>query len=105
MDTEVVETTEEMDVTPIETTEETTDIVPCESENNSVMPAVMLGLAGGALVAVAGPKIVKGIKNGAHFVKGKIDGGLKKIKTKKSDDSEESNKYTVIDNVEDEKTK
>lgn len=104
MDTEVVETTETMDETPIETTEEITDIEPYEGESNSVMPGV-LGFAGGVLIAVAAPKIYKGVKKGAHFVKGKIDEGLTKLKTKKSEDSEESNDHVVIDDVEDEKTK
>ena len=105
MDTEVVETTETMDVTPIETTEEITDIEPYEGESNSVVPAVMLGAGIATAVIVGGPKIVKGVKKGAHFVKGKIDEGLTKLKTKKSEDSEESNDHVVIDDVEDEKTK
>ena len=105
MDTEVVETTETMDVTPIETTEEITDIEPCEGENNSVVPAVMLGAGIATAVTYAAPKIAKGAKKVAHSVKGKIDECLTKLKTKKSEDSEESNDHVVIDDVEDEKTK
>ena len=43
MDTEVVETTETMDVTPIETTEEITDIEPYEGESNSMIPGALIG--------------------------------------------------------------
>lgn len=104
MDTEVVETTETMDVTPIETTEEITDIEPYEGESNSVAPGVV-GFVGGLALAYAAPKIAKGAKKIAHSVKGKIDEALTKLKTKKSEDSEESNDHVVIDDVEDEKTK
>lgn len=105
MDTEVVETTETMDETPIETTEEITDIEPYEGESNSVVPAVMLGAGIATAVIVGGPKLIKGAKKVAHSVKGKIDEALTKLKTKKSEDSEESNDHVVIDDVEDEKTK
>ena len=62
MDTEVIETTETMDETPIETTEEITDIEPYEGESNSVVPAVMLGAGIATAVIVGGPKLIKGVK-------------------------------------------
>ena len=74
-------------------------------ESNSVVPAVMLGAGIATAVIVGGPKLIKGVKKGAHFVKGKINEGLTKLKTKKSEDSEKSNDHVVIDDVEDEKTK
>lgn len=105
MDTEVVETTETMDETPIETTEEITDIEPYEGESNSMIPGALFGFGIATAAFVVGPKVAKGVKKGAHFVKGKIDEGLMKLKTKKSEDSEGSNDHVVIDDVEDEKTK
>lgn len=105
MDTEVVETTETMDVTPIETTEEITDIEPYEGESNSMIPGAFLGFGIATTAFVVGPKIAKGVKKVAHFSKGKIDEVLTKLKTKKSEDSEESNDHVVIDDVEDEKAK
>lgn len=105
MDTEVVETTETMDVTPIETTEEITDIEPYEGESNSMIPGALFGAGIATAVIVGGPKVAKGVKKVAHFAKGKIDEVLTKLKTKKSKDSEESNDHVVIDDVEDEKTK
>ena len=105
MDTEVVGTTETMDVTPIETTEEITDIEPYEGESNSMIPGALIGAGIVTAVFFGGPKVAKGVKKVAHSVKGKIDEALTKLKTKKSEDSEESNDHVVIDDVEDEKTK
>lgn len=76
----------------VETTDVTTAEEDCYEDDNSnasALPAVGVGLAIGAVAAIAIPKAAKGIKKLAGKAKGKISDAVATQKAKRSEKKED----------------